>query len=63
MAKVTWQGFAKPDDPIYQTGPVIGGKRLSTSSKDTEENTEPEASEPEAKDPETSKPGTTLTPR
>ncbi len=47
MAKVTWRGFAKPDDPIYQTGPVIGGKGLSTSWKDTEKNTEPEAKDPE----------------
>ncbi len=27
------RGSAKPDDPIYKTGLVIGGKRLEPSSK------------------------------
>jgi len=31
MAKVTWLGHAKPDDPIYKTGPVIGGIRFYSS--------------------------------
>ena len=31
--KVTYRGSAKPDDPIYKTGLVIGGKRLESSSK------------------------------
>jgi hypothetical protein len=36
MAKVIWEGWAKPDDPIYKTGPVIGGKRFSYFPKDGE---------------------------
>ena len=28
MARVIWHGWAKPDDPIYKSGPVIGGKRI-----------------------------------
>ena len=28
MAKVIRRGPAKPNDPIYTTGPVIGGKRF-----------------------------------
>jgi hypothetical protein len=28
MAKVTYRGPAKPDDPIYKSGPVVGGKRI-----------------------------------
>ena len=28
MAKVTYLGSAKPDDPIYSSGPVVGGKRF-----------------------------------
>ena len=28
MAKVTLNGPAKPDDPIYKTGPVVGGIRI-----------------------------------
>lgn len=28
MAKVTHLGPAKPDDPIYKSGPVVGGKRI-----------------------------------
>ena len=28
MAKVIRRGSAKPNDPIYTTGPVIGGKRF-----------------------------------
>jgi hypothetical protein len=33
MAKVTYLGSAKPDDPIYQTGPVIGAIRYSPALK------------------------------
>ena len=33
MAKVIWKGHAKPDDPIYQGGAVIGGKRFYGPSK------------------------------
>ena len=33
MAKVTHFGPAKPDDPIYKSGPVIGAKRFGPSSK------------------------------
>jgi hypothetical protein len=28
MARVIREGPAKPDDPIYSTGPIIGGKRI-----------------------------------
>lgn len=41
MTKVTYRGFAKPDDPIYKTGPVIGGKRLEPSSKAQPKNPKP----------------------
>ena len=34
MAKVILKGWAKPDDPIYKTGPVIGGIRIGKSVKD-----------------------------
>ncbi len=34
MAKVTHLGVVPPDDPIYQTGLVIGGKRFGNSSSD-----------------------------
>jgi hypothetical protein len=33
MAKLTLNGPAKPDDPIYTSGPVVGGKRIGRSSK------------------------------
>ncbi len=33
MAKGTYHGSAKPDDPIYRSGVVIGGKRFGPSSK------------------------------
>ncbi len=33
MAKVTHLGSAKPDSPIYKTGPVIGGKRFTRTPK------------------------------
>ena len=33
MAKVTFLGFASPDDPVYKTGPVIGARRFDNSSK------------------------------
>ena len=33
MAKGTYHGFAKPDDSIYKSGAVIGGKRFGPSSK------------------------------
>jgi hypothetical protein len=33
MAKVTHLGSAKPDSPIYKSGPVIGGKRFYNTSK------------------------------
>ncbi len=29
MAKIIDEGSAKPDDPIYSSGSVIGGKRFS----------------------------------
>ena len=35
---------AKPDDPIYKTGPVIGGKRIEPSSK-----AKPKAKKPKKK--------------
>ena len=28
MAKVILKGWARPDDPIYKSGPVVGGKRF-----------------------------------
>ena len=34
MAKVINRGTAKPDDPIYTTGPVIGGVRFYSTSED-----------------------------
>jgi len=33
MAKVIHRGWAKPDDPIYQSGPVVGGIRIGKSFK------------------------------
>jgi len=33
MATVISLGWAKPDDPIYKSGTVIGGKRFYNSSK------------------------------
>jgi hypothetical protein len=33
MAKVTHLGPAKPDSPVYKTGPVIGGKRFEGLKK------------------------------
>ncbi len=33
MATVKWLGHAKPDDPIYQGGAVVGGKRFYNTSK------------------------------
>lgn len=34
MAKVTVLGPAKPDDPVYKTGPVVGGIRIGRLVKD-----------------------------
>jgi hypothetical protein len=34
MAKVIDLGSAKPDDPIYSTGPVIGGVRFYNPPRD-----------------------------
>jgi hypothetical protein len=31
--KVTYLGWAKPDDPIYKSGPVVGGIRIGRSMK------------------------------
>ena len=31
MAKIVHKGWAKPDDPIYKTGPVIGAIRIGPS--------------------------------
>jgi len=33
MATVTLHGWAKPDDPIYKSGPVVGGIRIGRSVK------------------------------
>ena len=33
MAKVIHHGLLPPDDPIYQSGPVIGGKRFTPPPK------------------------------
>ena len=33
MAKVIHQGLLPPDDPIYKSGTVIGGKRFYGPSK------------------------------
>jgi len=35
MAKVTDLGSAKPDDPIYKGGLIVGGKRSSGSTSTT----------------------------
>ena len=35
MAKYTYHGPAKPDDPIYSSGVVVGGERLSRSRKNS----------------------------
>ena len=32
MAKVIYHGLAKPDDPIYRSGTVVGGKRFGPST-------------------------------
>ena len=55
MAKVIYKGSAKPDDPIYKTGPVIGGIRIGKSVKNGKY-------DPKKKDPKgvpTKKPQTT----
>ncbi len=46
MAKVTHLGSAKPDDPIYSTGSVIGGKRFSTLPKSGAEGSPTSAPKP-----------------
>ena len=33
MAKIIDEGWLKPDDEIYKTGPVVGGKRFDRSVK------------------------------
>ena len=33
MAKVTNRGTAKPDDPIYTSGPIVGAKRFGPKKK------------------------------
>jgi hypothetical protein len=43
MAKDTHHGLAKPDDPIYQGGPVVGGKRFYGVSKAGKPATPPKA--------------------
>ncbi len=35
MAKSIDRGLAKPDDPIYSTGLIVGGKRLQPSKYDS----------------------------
>ena len=35
MAKVTHLGAVPPDDPVYSTGLVIGGRRLHNSRSGT----------------------------
>ena len=35
MAKVTFQGTLPPDDPVYKTGPVVGGRRIGRTLKST----------------------------
>ena len=39
MAKGTYRGFAKRDDPIYSTGLTIGGKRFPKSTDGSEKST------------------------
>ena len=48
MAKVTHLGSAKPDDPSYLSGPVVGGKRigrLPDSGKPVSSETPPKQAE------------------
>ena len=49
MAKVTYLGPAKPDDPIYKSGPVIGGKRIGYLVKNGKVVSGKEDTEPDAK--------------
>ena len=49
MAKVTYLGPAKPDDPIYKSGPVVGGKRIGYLVKDGKVVSEKEDAKPDAK--------------
>lgn len=49
MAKVTWQDWAKPDDPIYKSGPVVGGKRIGNLVKNGKVVSEKKDAEPDAK--------------
>ena len=34
MAKVRHLGWASPDDPIYSTGLIVGGRRLGQSKNE-----------------------------
>ena len=49
--KVIYLGPAKPDDPIYKTGPVVGGIRIGHSSKTGEHASKLRASKPAASKP------------
>ncbi len=49
MAKVTLHGWAKPDDPIYKSGPVIGGKRIGYLVKNGKVISEKEDAKPDKK--------------
>jgi hypothetical protein len=41
MAKNTYLGSAKADDPIYSSGPIVGGKLFNNSKKSTPERNKP----------------------
>ncbi len=49
MAKVTYRGSAKPDDPIYSSGSVIGGKRFSKAQTARQQKPDPSLSPERAK--------------
>jgi hypothetical protein len=49
MAKVTWHGWAKPDDPIYRSGPIVGGKRIGSLVKNGKVVSETEDAKPDKK--------------
>jgi len=48
MAKVTDLGSAKPDDPIYKGGLIVGGKRSSGSTSTTPASTDGTSKSPQS---------------
>ncbi len=55
MVRIIDKGLAKPDDPIYKDGPIVGGKHFSNSLKKRKQNSTPTSSskgQPNAKSPQ-----------